>query len=502
MKKNKSIFYGLLILTLVYVLPIIIVNRYYNDDLSRSLYGYTGWNGDGRPLTELILKLLGGGSSLAIDVAPFPLLLSVLLLSATLTLYYDRIIGFSRTKSVVVLSLFLFVSNPFLIYSWSYKYDVISMILSLSIVLILYSSSKSFEFKWWIQLLISVCGGIIVMMLYQPSIGLTVGLCVVGIYLYLINKRNVRELHRDAINLLGAGIGAIIYKLVLVGLFIKEVTGDWRYEASQTVELSGLGTIKQVLINLYNMVLYVYRFYRDNVSRLFTVLLGVFIIIIHAYSVIHCYKTSEKNKLIKAITVAILPIVSMLFSLAPLALLNDMASRGRLFISFSGVLLLIGIELVVFATGKVKMYVGMFFALILALYSFSFIYMYGNASNSQKEYETYLAYSIGHDIEEIVVNNKNYSEGCVVTIIGNTPMAIETDTLCKRYPAIEEMVPIYINNTAWLGGSWLQRYVSIPILYEYESENDVRMIADINPIKRNVVYSIYSVDERIYVVYE
>lgn len=502
MKRNRLIFYGLSFLTLLYVLPIIIANRYYNDDLSRALYGYTGWNGDGRPLTELLLKLLGGGSSLAIDVAPLPLLLAVFLLSVTLTIYYDRIIDFSETKAVSILSLFLFVSNPFLIYSWSYKYDVISMILSLSLILFLYSLPQLCELRWWIQLIISISIGIIVMMLYQPSIGLTVGLCVIGIFLFLTNKRDAKSVHRDVISLLGTGMGAIIYKLFLVGIFITEVSGDWRYNASQTVKISGLGTIKQILINLYNMVLYIYRFYRDNASKLFIILMIISIALVHVYSVFYCYKTNEKNRLIKAVFVAILPVISVLFSLAPLALLNDMSSRGRLFISFSGVLLLIGIELMVFSSGKIKKNIGIFIAIIFALYSFSFVYMYGNASNSQKEYEVYLASSIGHDIEEMAVNNEDYSEGCVVMIIGNTPMSLETKNLSMRYPAIEELVPVYISNTAWLGGSWLQRYVSIPILYEYESENDIKIISENEPVRRNATYSVYSVDERIYIVYE
>lgn len=40
---------------LLYVLPILLADRYYQDDLARSLYGATGWSGDGRPLTNWLM---------------------------------------------------------------------------------------------------------------------------------------------------------------------------------------------------------------------------------------------------------------------------------------------------------------------------------------------------------------------------------------------------------------------------------------------------------------
>ena len=38
-QKDRTLFFSLTALYAVYVLPIILANRYYQDDLSRSLYG-------------------------------------------------------------------------------------------------------------------------------------------------------------------------------------------------------------------------------------------------------------------------------------------------------------------------------------------------------------------------------------------------------------------------------------------------------------------------------
>ena len=46
-------FFSILLFTFLYILPIILANVYYNDDLARSYVGYLGWRNDGRPLMEV-----------------------------------------------------------------------------------------------------------------------------------------------------------------------------------------------------------------------------------------------------------------------------------------------------------------------------------------------------------------------------------------------------------------------------------------------------------------
>ena len=70
---DKRLFFSLTALYVIYTLPIFLANRLYQDDLSRSLYGVTGWMNDARPLTELLLRWLGGGRPLG-NVSPLPLL--------------------------------------------------------------------------------------------------------------------------------------------------------------------------------------------------------------------------------------------------------------------------------------------------------------------------------------------------------------------------------------------------------------------------------------------
>ena len=68
-KKERSLFFALMAMYGIYVLPVILANRLYQDDLSHSLYGVTGWYNDARPLSEKLIVWLCGGSPLG-DVFP------------------------------------------------------------------------------------------------------------------------------------------------------------------------------------------------------------------------------------------------------------------------------------------------------------------------------------------------------------------------------------------------------------------------------------------------
>lgn len=516
-KENIKIWIVLVIASLLYVLPVILANRYYNDDLSRALTGQLGWNGDGRPLMQLLLQYLGGGSGLAVDIAPLPLILAVIMLSYSLIVYAQNVLLFVKTNVILTLALFMFILNPFMMFAWPYKFDIVGMAMSLGLLLLLFAVPKFGN--WWINLIVSIATGIIVMMIYQPSIGLAVGLCFMGVFLWLLGKRDINELKCDVIGVLGAGIGALIYKVFIVGLFIVETSGDWRYNASQIVVV-GDSAIKQILINLYNMLLYIYRYYKNNMSSIFKVIIVLGIVIIHGTIVVRVYlgKYSDNDnrtkRILKAIAVLIMPVVITMGICAPLTLLNDISSRGRLFLAFGAVMLFFGIEIGLFtetfdSTVKAawRKVVVAVLGITYVLYAFSFMYMFGNAAASQKEYETYLAQSMMKDIEELsatYIDDTLQDEGNVIdiSIVGTTPYSNETKLLNNNYPALEELVPIYISNSWWIGGALLQRYSSASLHFAEASEDELEYIDNTSsPDIVNLVYEMYMDNNHVFIKY-
>lgn len=148
---------------LLYVLPVILANRYYNDDLARSLYGATGWNGDGRPLAESIMLFVSGGEPLT-DISPLPLLMAVAALAMVLTVYAKKKLSFCENAICVAMALLFILVQPFTMAGISYKYDCLFMFLAVSIPFLLFSLNESIPL--WIYVGLSALSGVMVMSLY------------------------------------------------------------------------------------------------------------------------------------------------------------------------------------------------------------------------------------------------------------------------------------------------------------------------------------------------
>ena len=121
------------------------------------------------------------------------------------------------------------------------------------------------------------------------------------------------------------------------------------------------------------------------------------------------------------------------------------------------------------------------------LSSYVYAYAYGNALESQKNYETYLGMNIVRDVEKI--NSRN--EYVKMTIDGSTPRSQVVQRLCEKYPQFSEIVPVYITNDTWIGGVWLYYYMQHNLGYEGMQEKDYEVVQTENPIEENSVYSCY-----------
>ncbi len=89
MSHRNKLFAFLMGMSLLYVLPVILADRPYIDDLGRSVLGYTWWGLNGRPLSDVVMIALSMGHPI-LDLSPLPLLLGITILSLTLAAYIDK----------------------------------------------------------------------------------------------------------------------------------------------------------------------------------------------------------------------------------------------------------------------------------------------------------------------------------------------------------------------------------------------------------------------------
>lgn len=484
-KKDISLFLKLSVASFVYVLPIILADRYYNDDLARALKGATGWEGDGRPLGEYLILLLCGGKPI-VDLSPLFLILSVLILSFSLTLYAKENFKRFDCSNMEMLVLLFIITNPFAMSNLSYKYDCIIMFTALSLSFLVYAMPVT-DSKIKICLC-SVLAGIFIMSLYQPAIGMCIILFVVSAFFCIMEES--RQLVWEIVRPVGIAAGIVAYKLVVAPHFVS--ADDWRYEASKVVSGLSYDSVKIVINNIKNALRYV-GIYVSGISRLNQLVL-ILLVVVSLVSVITQYFASSTKRMWRrvfdAFFILLSPMMVFIASFLPLAVLASITMRSRIFLSFGGFLFFIGILLMHF--GKKHKAVAALLLLLSLSFQYIYMYAYGNALKSQKEYEKYMAYNIVHDLE--VLSADSGIE--FVSFDGNMPRCRQVQMMCDKYPFFQEIVPVYINNDTWIGGAWVYHYLQEDIKIGYPADEDIETIDLIEPVRNNSRYSCYIIGNK------
>ena len=281
----------------------------------------------------------------------------------------------------------------------------------------------------------------------------------------------------------------MLYVIFIAPFLISK--DDWRYEASQIVPWR-LESIKQVLVNYYVII----RSIMTNlfeIGRLYKAAFGVMFFLAFVNMICVLYK---KGKFKRAIGGVILAILGVVLSALPLAVLQNVPLGHRRLLFFSVITLALGI-LVLLLAEKNKTVVTILMIPCI-LFHFSYIYAYGNALSSQKEYEIYMVHNIAHDIETINCD-REYEK---ITIIGTMPRSRQLQMICDKYPSFSSLVPVYFNNSGWIGGVWLQMYLQDGLGLEEPSEEEIILVKTDQPVIDNSIYKCFVNDNRIIVLFE
>ena len=487
-KKNHiHLFIGLVLIFGLYVLPIIIADRYYNDDLARSLMGLTGWNGDGRPLTEELMKLLSGGIPIA-DISPLPLLISVLILAYTITKYLDA--NFTDKSLGIAETLFfsLVIMNPFMLANLSYKYDVLSMIIALCVAFIPFVIS--YDACGIKQIIIVLIVTVTALSLYQVVICAICSLVLIDVLLMIIEDRINKKSILNYI--IGIIFGSLLYKLVIAKIYISR--GDWRLDASKVLIGTDENTLMAIKVNIVQIVSEISMYLRSiPVCIIVFIAIGVCVssLFIIKENVLTILNISVMSRITRALFIVLLPVFLVGVNIIPLALVNGTGSKSRALLSVCVIELYIAIMFL--NLSRKSKVVAECLIIPCVVFFLSYSYSFGNAEKSQKNYESYLTYNIVSDIETLNSDDKYNS----LSIIGDAPKSQQVRMLTQKYPQFEEIVPVYIGNDWWTSGSQLYHYLQYNIVFKEPDSNDIAYVERAKPYVKNSIYSFYCQNDRI-----
>ena len=492
-RKHGLLYVKLLCLSLLYILPVILADWYYQDDLARAVYGATGWKGDGRPLGEaLVVWLAGGGRLPILDIAPLPLLLAVGVMSYTLVLYAQNNWQAVRAEWPEILVLLFILTNPFAMENLSYRFDSLMMFGALSIPFLLYAVSDRLPRP--VGVVFSFACTVVVMSMYQPAVCTCFVLSILYVYQFLLGEKERIDL--EVYRLAGIAAGGVFYKLVIANRYV-----DWKgWQGGASDVISVENAVSHVVHNIMDTCGYLATC-MEGMHPLF-LLAGAAVAAFACLAAVLCFcREKRAGRLYKTVK-----IVFALFSLPaafiaaflPLMLLENLPLKSRAFLSLGGVL---------FCAGMIALYVCRNRRLLLAgagilcavclLGQYAYMYAYADALKAQDEYQKYLVYNIAHDIE-IINCDGDFSE---IAVIGDAPLSRQTALAYSKYPFLKSIIPVYINNSTWRGGVWLYMYMQEGLSLAEPDDSDYKITESGNAVLRNSIYSCYTNGDKIIIYF-
>jgi len=167
--KIKNWYLWVVVFSVIYVLPLIIANVSYVDDMGRAIDGY-GWIGDGRLLADYVVKGVTFGNGI-VTVFPFSLILSAVIYAMSGIVISSVL--FEIDSKLKRLSAFVFISSPFLLENMAYKFDALPMSLSVFFAVLPFLIKDTIRF-----FVTSVICLVITFHLYQTSAMLYFGMAL------------------------------------------------------------------------------------------------------------------------------------------------------------------------------------------------------------------------------------------------------------------------------------------------------------------------------------
>lgn len=428
MKKIKYKDY--LIAMLIIALPIILASQYYIDDMGRATKGYSRWGVDGRPISDWIMQLLSFNHRL-IDTFPLPLILSCMLISASLYIFHKKYIVAGGIYFIIPLGYVLTPSLPEIL---SYRFDVLPMCVSFCAPLLLISANRN---DYRVDFLLSIATIIIVFCTYQPSINLYIFCSIIQ----FMHTTEYGKRGKDALMLLATKFLALVASATLYMKIILPNT----FSGSHSTSHPGInedGLLDNILNNICGYYNFIDKFFFHGFA-------GVYFLSVAFIISLCCIKITLKFKSVPRdisltfilISMAAIPFISLIATIASLLPLESaMPYFSRLYIGFGGLNLLFFycIYTLIKDTRAKHLAVAL---IIPTSYFTTYIYAFGAASKAQSDYSSVIINDIKNSLRGI-----DYKFIAFNGAYAKSPVLVNSE---KSFPIFKFNIPNYFYNWSW-----------------------------------------------------
>ncbi|WP_435952755.1 glucosyltransferase domain-containing protein [Dryocola sp. BD626] len=445
----------LAVCSFIYMLPLIITNTYYIDDMARSLYGY-GWQRDGRTLATVIMQIISGGERLS-NLSPYTNIISACILS--FTGYYACVIsGIEKNKKYKISSLIV-LTSPFMLENLTYKYDSLPMSISIAAV------SLPFILNGWRFIAIAGAGACVCLMTYQASF------IIFFIMASIVVSKDLIE-NRQTIKRLLSIVNALILGVFLTYLVNLIYPPD--FAGRNKLFFTSEDPIKEITKNISGAI--------DVISQVFhaTYIIVYSLTLLALLLSIVVIIKENKHKLMASTSIILSILAFTSFPLINILLLNPWWT-ARVFVGFPFSIIAI-LSIINYASPTIQRYIS----IALVVLAFPLMASYSNALSSQNKFTEDMVSRIFDGVDTV---------GKSVFVIGTAPRSPESIIAIENNPLLRSILPIYISNGWSWGGHFLERQGIIErkqYLSPSERERYIKNVCKFNEIKDGLNYKVLS----------
>ncbi|STB58504.1 glucosyltransferase domain-containing protein [Citrobacter braakii] len=370
-KKALFIYSGL---ALLFIYPLIQAGIYYRDDLDRSITGYYGWRGLGRPFADILTRFFSASGHYNLDLFPYTMLASCIFLGASALALSKHLIKSDIPNANIVAALLIF--NPFILQNIAYRYDSLGMSIAFFLAVVAYTYKNK---NLTIEVATKLIAGVLSLTLYQPCANIFIGLLAIDVII-IATKKDVK-VKESIIFLFKKTI--LFVSFFLIYMFFFSPKNNSRAELIH-LDQGGLEHLAKTLIALKEMVLS-YLYHPVYIYFAIPILISCVFMLI-------AYRTNIKQIASFILYGAVSFLIFIISLMGPTLLLQDAPVLPRTLVSFSVILVIIAIPIMRFAP-RFK-----YAALIPVIASLAFSAQLSNAMKSQQEYEDFVFSMIAQDI--------------------------------------------------------------------------------------------------------
>lgn len=479
-------FYYVLAMSFVYFTPLIMSDIFYIDDIGRSIYGYSDWVYNGRPLADIVMIMLSFGSPI-MDISPLPQILSIISLCACSVLLIKSISN-EYNKTFIFFSSMALISNPFYLENISYKFDSLTMTLSMCLLMACFFTKK----KWVVNFLTGVVLIVSSLSLYQASIGCFIGIAIIESCFKIKNTEKGGD--DDLYKVIALRVLQLIAGYLLYSFFISpnSVAGQYNIDHSKVIS----GTFSEVIDSFF----YNFEIISSKLTEVARPVWVIFFIglmlsyISYSIIIVKLFKSGlNRFDFIARSSILILsPLLVLAFGFIHLCFLAYPVVSPRVYIST-------GIFLMYFSISiqwlNIKNKLIYCFLSLLLLFFIVINYSYVNVLKSQNEMDRFIIKEIARELHQ---SNSTINR---LSVIGVIPQSRQREYVSQKFHIIGDLVPLYMRD-GWGWGSALLAHYGKAYFFENTSIDEIKEIclrkeADVV----NGDYSIYYIKDKAIVAF-